>query len=81
MVQKHNSQGGKKALAIDTYTMTNIWNVKTAILRVIFPSEQCCAGSTRQQYLQDKKMSGDHKSIHESEGLYGVQVESQHCAT
>ena len=34
MVQKHNSQEGKKALAIDTYTMTKFWNVKTAILRV-----------------------------------------------
>ena len=34
MVPKHNSQGGKKALAIDTYTMTKIWNRKTAILRV-----------------------------------------------
>ena len=34
MVQKHNCQGGKKALCIDTYSMTQIWNKKTAILRV-----------------------------------------------
>ena len=34
MVQKHNCQGGKKALCIDTYSMTQIWNRKTAILRV-----------------------------------------------
>ncbi|CAL8237741.1 unnamed protein product [Boreogadus saida] len=38
MVQKHDSQGGKKALAIDTYTMTKIWNGKTAILRKCNPS-------------------------------------------
>ena len=34
MVQKHNCQGGKKALCINTSAMTQIWNRKTAILRV-----------------------------------------------
>ncbi|CAL8370222.1 unnamed protein product [Gadus morhua 'NCC'] len=38
MVQKHNCQGGKKALCIDTYAMTQIWNRKTAILRKCDPS-------------------------------------------
>ncbi|KAK0134806.1 hypothetical protein N1851_029482 [Merluccius polli] len=38
MVQKHNCQGGKKALCIDTYSMTQIWNGKTAILRKCNPS-------------------------------------------